>query len=856
MKSLSLKQLGTLWLLSTSTLLAAPWQDAGLSVEQRVDDLLSRMTLEEKIQQCSSDIPAIDRLGIPAYMWYGEALHGVISWQCTAFPQNIAMGCTWNPDLMLEVATAISDEARALKNAGQKEVMMFSPTVNMARDPRWGRNEECYSEDPYLMSEIARMYVRGMQGTDPKYLKTVCTVKHFVANNVDSGRERIHSQIGERDLREYYFPAFKACVVDEKAAGIMTALNGLNGIPCSGHDWLVNKVLRDEWGFEGYVIADWNAASGMYKNMKYVKSFAEASALAIKSGVDQECFRPKASPMVKHMKEAIDKGYLTEEELDVSVKRLLRLRFLTGDFDPPEMNPYSDIPTSVLECEEHRALARKAAQQSMVLLKNEKQLLPLKRDLDKVAVIGPFADRCWLGIYSGHPRNTVTPLAGIKAAVDADVVYAKGCGITEPRDEAQFKEAVAIAKGADVAIVVLGNDETTATENVDRKSLNLPGAQQQLLEEIYKVNSNVVLVLVPSGATAVGWAQDHVPAILCMWPNGQEQGHALADVLFGKVNPGGKLCSTWFRSDSDLPDIHDYNIHNNRTYMYFTGQPLYPFGYGLSYTTFEYGNLQVDRKQIAEGETLKLRFNVANTGSVEGDEIVQLYIKDKVSSVPMPKKALKGFKRIHLARGEQKTVEMELPYEALSFWDERSNRFIVEAGEFELMVGASAEDFRLNMTVSAARGVIPERNVKSVGVPLKKRAVAKSYRSKQREKTITGKTDVKQHNWVEYAYTFTDPGFYVNSWKAEIRISSAAKNSRIKFSMLGMDIEEVDVPSVSNQGQPLVIPVSIPIPPEYGKEFKLRITELAGNVDVDSIIIYPPESQKPDTLNVPSAQSK
>lgn len=343
---------------------AQVWKNSNATINERVESLLSEMTLEEKISYCGSKIPEIERLGISDFEWYGEALHGIIAWNCTQFPQNIAMGATWNPDLMFDVATAISNEARALKNMGKKEVMMFSPTVNMPRDPRWGRNEECYAEDPFLMSEMARMYVRGMQGNNPNYVKTVTTVKHYVANNVEKNRERIHSNINKKDLYEYYFPAYKTCVIDEEATGIMTALNGLNGVPCSADKWLVNDVLRNEWGFKGYVIADWAAVKGIEINMNYAKSQPEAAAMAIKAGVDQECFRNevKLAPMVNALKPAIEQGLLTEEELNVTVRRLLRLRFMTGDFDEASLNPYSKITEDVLESETHKALALKAAE--------------------------------------------------------------------------------------------------------------------------------------------------------------------------------------------------------------------------------------------------------------------------------------------------------------------------------------------------------------------------------------------------------------------------------------------------------------------------------------------------------------
>ncbi|QVY66253.1 glycoside hydrolase family 3 C-terminal domain-containing protein [Polaribacter sp. Q13] len=701
---------------------AQTWKDPNESINVRVDDLLSKMTLEEKISYCGSAIPAIERLGIPEYMWYGEALHGLKAWNATQFPQNIAMGSTWNPDLMFDVATAISNEARALKNSGQKEVMMFSPTVNMARDPRWGRNEECYSEDPFLMSEIARMYVRGMQGNDPNYLKTVTTVKHFVANNVDFRREFSHSLVRQKDLYEYYFPAYNTCIVDEEAAGIMTGLNGLNGVPCSANNWLVNDVLRDEWGFKGYVIADWAAVEGVEKRLRFVNTQEEAAALAIKSGTDQECFRhkTKSAPFVQALKPAIEQGLLTESELDVSVNRLLRLRFMTGDFDDPKLNPYSKIPQSVLESETHKKLALKAAEQSIVLLKND-DVLPLKKNIEKLAVIGPFANRCWLGIYSGNPKSKITPLEGIQKSANGEVKFAEGCSITgDITDEEKIAEAVALAKKSETVILIVGNDESTATETLDRLSLNLPGKQHQLIKAVQAVNKNVILVLVPSGSTSIGWEQKNIPGIICAWPNGQEQGTALANILFGDINPGGKLSASWVKSENQLPNFHDYNVSTwrddygpevARTYMYSNIDYLYPFGYGLSYTQFEIQDIKLDKNRLEAMGDVLVTAKVANIGDRDGDEIVQVYVRDKEASHIVPKKALKGFKRIHIKSGESKTVTIKLPYEAFSHYDTSLKAFKVEAGDFEIMIGQSSEKIVGSKTIEVAEGVIPKIRV-------------------------------------------------------------------------------------------------------------------------------------------------
>ncbi|WP_010134537.1 glycoside hydrolase family 3 C-terminal domain-containing protein [Ochrovirga pacifica] len=838
--------------------IAQTWKNPNASIEDRVNDLLANMTLEEKISYCGSRIPEIKRLGIPYFEWYGEALHGIISWNCTQFPQNIAMGATWNPDLMFDVATAISNEARALKNAGKKEVMMFSPTVNMARDPRWGRNGECYAEDPHLMSEMARMYVRGMQGNDPKYVKTVTTVKHYVANNVETKREWIHSNIGKKDLYEYYFPAYKTCIVDEEATGIMTALNGLNGIPCSAHDWLVNGVLRNEWGFKGYVIADWAAVQGLEKRMKYASSQAQAAAMAIKAGVDQECFRNKVrqAPMVQALPDALQQGLITEKELDVTVKRLLRLRFMTGDFDDPSLNPYSAIPTSVLECDAHKQLALKAAEQSIVLLKND-AVLPLKKDLKSIAMIGPFADRCWMGIYSGHPKSKVSPLDGIKAYTNAKVSFAQGCEVTAKEDDEQkIAEAVALAKKSEQVILVVGNDETTSTENTDRKSIKLPGNQHQLIKAVQAVNKNVILVLVPSGPTAVTWEQKNIPGIVCAWPNGQEQGTALAKVLFGDVNPGGKLNATWYQSDKDLPNFHDYKMAGgNRTYMYFKGKPLYPFGYGLSYTNFTISDVSINKKTLQANEYVTVKAKVNNTGAVAGDEVVQVYIRDVKSKEKTPLKALKGFQRISVAAGASKWVEIKIPYEAFSHYNTKKEALMVAKGEFEILVGNASDAIVTTKTIELKKGTLPKLKV---GQKSAYYVFDKEKHGKKWDYLYQNKSDMQSSNalkedsskWVEYEITFVDPGFYVNTWDAELNFISASKEAVIETFMADNAIKTYTI--LNGQKS---LKIKIPIPPEYGKPVRLKIKTRHGEVVHQSIKIIPPGNEASFVISKISNQS-
>ncbi len=843
-------------LASVSVLKAQTWKNPNAQIEDRVEDLLSRMTLEEKISYCGSVIPAIERLGIPDFVWYGEALHGIIDWNCTQFPQNVAMGSTWNPDLMFDVATAISNEARALKNMGKKEVMMFSPTVNMARDPRWGRNEECYSEDPHLMSEMARMYVRGMQGNDPKYTKTVTTVKHYVANNVDYRREYSHSLVRQEDLYEYYFPAYKTCIVDEEATGIMTALNGLNGVPCSAHDWLVNGVLRNDWGFEGYVIADWAAVQGVEKRMRFAKTQEEAAAMAIKAGVDQECFRHKTkpAPFVTALKPAIDQGLLTEEELDVSVRRLLRLRFMTGDFDDPSLNPYSRISKSVLECDEHKQLALKAAEQSIVLLKND-GILPLKKNADKLAVIGPFANRCWMGIYSGNPKSKISPLEGIQKSFTGEVKYAEGCSVTgDAEDQEKIDQAVEMAKNSDYVILVMGNDESTATETRDRNSLSLPGKQHELIKAVQAVNENVILVLIPSGSTSIGWEQENLPGIVCAWPNGQEQGTAVANVLFGDVNPGGKLSTSWVKSEKNLPHMHDYNVKtwkddygplSARTYMYSNIEPLYPFGFGLSYTEFEIDNVELSTTNLEAMGDVTLTARVKNVGEMDGDEIVQVYVRDVDATYTAPAKALKGFQRLRVVAGKSEKIAIKLPYEAFSYYNPASDEFQVESGEFEILIGQSSDKIVATKMIKVDGGSIPKIRVgQKSGYydpndPNRSKNWDYLYKTSGSGITKNEGTKESDSEWIEYEIVFVDPGFYVNTWDAELTFKKSSKNAEIETSMEGVKINTYELKGGKN------LSIKIPIPPEYGKPVRLRIKTLNGEVTHESIKVIPPGKADP-----------
>ena len=686
------------------------YQNPGLSLEIRVNDLVGRMTLDEKISQMMNTAPAIQRLGIPEYDWWNECLHGVgRAGLATVFPQAIGLGATWDEDLIFRVSTTISDEARAkhhefIRNGSRKRyqgLTFWSPNINIFRDPRWGRGQETYGEDPFLTGKIGVQFIKGLQGNDPKYFKTIATVKHFaVHSGPEPERHSFDAVTDERDFRETYLPQFEMGIKEGKAYSVMCAYNRYDGEPCCGSNALLNGILRTEWGFDGYIVSDCGAISDIFRGHKVVSTPAEAAALAVRSGTDLEC-----SNVYRSLKDAVSKNLITEQEIDVAVKRLFTARFKLGLFDPPEMVGYSKIPFSVLDCEKNKVLAMETARKSIVLLKNEKKLLPLKKNIGTVAVIGPNSDQTFvlLGNYNGTPSDPVTPLRGIKEklAGKSEVLYAQGCSWaagmpSEKSAEAMKEEALSVAKKANVIIMCMGITPRLEGEEMkvtvdgfrggDRTRIDLPDVQQELIKEIYSLGKPVVLVLLNGSALAINWEKDNIPAIVETWYGGQAAGQAIADVLFGDYNPGGRLPVTFYKSVNDLPPFTDYNMQN-RTYRYFKGEPLFPFGYGLSYTTFKYSNFKT-KKTYAVGDTINVTVEVKNTGKISGDEVVELYLSDLSSSVPVPIRALKGFKRISLLPGEAKVVSFSLAPDSFSVIDEQNKR-VVKPGLFELTVGGS-----------------------------------------------------------------------------------------------------------------------------------------------------------------------
>jgi beta-glucosidase len=692
------------------------------SIEERVDDLISQMTIEEKAWQMGNESPAIERLGIPQYNWWNEALHGVArAGIATVFPQAIGLASTWNPDLIYRMAEVISDEGRAKHHEAIRNgvrdlytgLTFWSPNVNIFRDPRWGRGQETYGEDPYLTSRLAVNFVQGMQGTDPHYLKTVATPKHFaVHSGPEDERHYFDAAVSQRDLRMTYLPAFEACIVEGQAYSIMGAYNRVNGEACCASPTLLQNILRDEWGFEGYVVSDCGAIDDIYSGHRLVRSPTEAAALAVKTGCDLECGCTYGIPChYGRLAEAVEQGLLTEEDLDRSVKRLFMARFRLGMFDPPDQVPYAQIPFSVIDSPEHRELALEVARQSLVLLKNEDGLLPLGRDdVKSIAVIGPNADETLVltGNYMGTPAEPVSVLAGIQALVppETEVNYARGCEIVDD-SQGGFAEAVQAAEKSQIAVMVMGlSQQLEGEENQqegnppgvrsrgDRMTLDLPPIQEQLMQVVYETGTPVILVLMNGSAVSINWADEHIPAILEAWYPGQAGGTAVAEAIFGLTNPGGRLPVTFYQSASDLPAFDDYSMENH-TYRYFTGQPLYPFGFGLSYSTFTYRNLQIVPESVKAGDPVSIQVEVENTGQHLGDEVVQLYLKDVEASLPVPLLQLQGFTRVRLAPGEEQTVEFTLTAKQMSFADEDGG-WVLEPGEFKVWVGGQQPDLKIS----------------------------------------------------------------------------------------------------------------------------------------------------------------
>ncbi|MHA1729566.1 MAG: glycoside hydrolase family 3 C-terminal domain-containing protein [Promethearchaeota archaeon] len=691
------------------------YKNTSLSFEERAADLVSRLTLEEKVSQMIHSAKAVSRLDIPEYNWWNECLHGVANaGVATVFPQAIGLGATFDPDLMFKITTAISDEARAKHHAlvkyGDRGIFkgltFWSPNINLFRDPRWGRGQETYGEDPYLMAEMGVSFVKGLQGDHEKYLKTVSTPKHYVVHSgPESKRHEFNAKVSEKELRETYLFAFKECIKRANAYSIMGAYNRTNGEVCCGSPTLLQKILRDELGFEGYVVSDCWAIRNFHKDHKITASAAESAALAVKNGCDLNCGQTYPALL-----EAVKLGLITEKQIDISVKRLLLARFKLGMFDSPDLVPYTKIPFEVVDCQKHRELALKAARESIVLLKNRNNFLPLSKDVKNIAVIGPNANtrNVLLGNYFGMPSRFVTPFQGICNKVpDARIYFAQGSDIISNsqrliQDDYGITEAKVIAEQSDIIIMCLGLNQRLESEEKkinsptdrtgDREKIELPPIQLKLLKEVYNIGKPIVLVLLNGGPVSIPWAEEHIPAIIEAWYPGEEGGTAIADVLFGDYSPSGRVPITFMKSTEDLPDFEDYSM-KGRTYRFIKAKPLYPFGFGLSFTQFEYSNLELKNNEIKAGENLELSVEVKNIGDLASDEVVQLYLKDQKASVTVPQHQLTGIKRINLKPGEiQKVFFVITPRKMALINDE--GKCVLEPGKFRVFVGGAQPDDR------------------------------------------------------------------------------------------------------------------------------------------------------------------
>ena len=701
--------------------------NVNLDFETRTSILLSKMTLKEKISQLGNNAPAIPRLGVLEYNWWNECLHGVArAGTATVFPQAIGMAATFNPNLINDVAVVISDEARAkhheaLRNndySQYKGLTFWSPNINIFRDPRWGRGHETYGEDPYLTGQIGTQFVKGLQGNDPKYLKLVATAKHFaVHSGPESERHFFNANVNQRDLWETYLPAFKDLVVDANVYSVMGAYNRVNGESASASNYLLQEILRDKWGFNGYVVSDCGAINDIHANHKIVKTPEESAALGVITGCDLNC----GGIYQNHLQESVALGLISEKEIDNAVYRLFLARMKLGMFDPAEIVSYAQIPFDINNSKKHDELSLKTALSSMTLLKNN-GVLPIDiNKINKIAVVGPNADNinALLGNYHGTPSSPVTFINGLNDYVGkrAEITYSKGVDLV--KDGARGSNLLSDSiikdvKRADLAVFVGGLDATWEGEempgginvdgfyNGDRTRIEMPEIQQKAIKAMIDTGTPVVLVLMAGSSIALSGLEKELEAILMAWYPGQRGGDATTSVLFGDYNPGGKLPVTFYSSTSELPDFKDYNMSsgNGFTYRYYKGKTLYPFGHGLSYTKFKYSKLKVNKIRLTEKEKFKISFTIKNIGNYNGDEVVQVYIKDLNSEFQMPIKQLRSFERISLNKKDEKIIEFEfIPIKDLRYYNSTKQKYMVEKGSFEIQVGSSSEDIRLKKII-------------------------------------------------------------------------------------------------------------------------------------------------------------
>jgi beta-glucosidase len=698
------------------------WKDVSQQIDARVKDLISRLSLFKKVQEIRNETPEIPRLGVPSYDFWSEALHGVArNGVATVFPQAIGMAATWDTKLIHEEGDVISTEGRAKFNEYTRThngnsaiytgLTFWSPNINIFRDPRWGRGQETYGEDTFLTGQIGVAFIRGLQGDDPNYIKVMACAKHFaVHSGPEPKRHTIDVNPSERDFYETYLPHFEMAVREGHVGGFMGAYNSLYGKPACANPMLLTDILRKQWGFDGYIVSDCGAINDIHANHHFVATPEEAAAVAVKAGCDI-CCGSDYNALLK----AVQRGLITETEIDGALAYALKTRFRLGLFDPPDKVPFSKISIAENDTPEHQQTALKAALESIVLLKNN-GLLPLDRTkIKRIAVIGANADSVplLLGNYNGDPSHPVTILAGIKsvAGSNIEVTYDQGCPLAVRKDgknnpsQQMLDAALASAKAADVVIYVGGISPELEGEEFggvsrfdgfeggDRTRIELPPVQQSLLETLHATGKPIVFVNCSGSAIALPWEAEHLPAIVQAWYPGEQGGRAVAEILFGDENPAGRLPVTFYRATTDLPDFEDYSM-SNRTYRYFTGKPLFAFGHGLSYTQFRYGKPRVNESDFGAADTIKLSFTVKNTGKRDGDEVAQVYFRHVHSAVSQPTLALCGFTRVHLAHGEETQVNVEIPAECLRYWDTAKKQYTVEPGNYEFLIGVASDDIR------------------------------------------------------------------------------------------------------------------------------------------------------------------
>ena len=692
-----------------------PFRNPDLSVEERVENLVSLLSVEQKAGLLQSGSISIDSLGIPAYNWWSEGCHGITGEGVTVFPQSIGLAATFDEENQLEVFTAVSDEARAKWNTSEHNefgkdragceawwhgLSFWCPNINIFRDPRWGRGQETCGEDPYLSGVMGAATVRGMQGDDPEHFKTIACAKHYaVHSGPESKRHKFDVSVSGRDLWETYLPAFQMLVQDAHVQQVMGAYNRYEGVPCNGSRRLLEDILRGKWNYDGMVVSDCGAVDNFYVSGRHMThpDAATACAAAIKAGCDVEC----GGNYHKYVPEAIARGLMTEEDLNVCFRRAMSERIRLGMYDPEERDPWRHLGAADISSEEHAALARKAAQKSIVLLKNEGGVLPFGEGQKKIAVVGPNADDTYmqLGNYSGIPveEHEKSILDAIReAAGDAEVFYCKACNhVTEEKEGvADFGELSSQVSDADVIVVVTGLTARLEGEEMnvpyegffggDRTRIELPSIQEDLVRAMHATGRPVVVVNCSGSAIAFGAIESQYDALVQAWYGGQAAGLAVADVLFGKYNPAGRLPVTFYASTDQLPEFEDYNM-DGRTYRYFSGKPLYAFGYGLSYTTFEYGKAKVR----GAGHTVTIP--VTNTGAVDGEEVVQVYVKS-LDNPEAPIKSLKGFRRVAVPAGQTVKVKIELGDRAFESYDESADGLAVRKGVYRILYGGSSRD--------------------------------------------------------------------------------------------------------------------------------------------------------------------